>query len=542
MANRVYSVLSRFFYLLKRITSIPGNRLSLITLWLIFLGVSIYNIQNKDWNRPIRLIKDDVHFYYIYSAAVVVYHDVKFDRVYNKLPGSIRRDLWLPTHKETGKSYSKMSLGLALVYAPFTAFAHYVLVPLTGDAPDGYSPPYKMGLLLSAMLFFLFGLWHLRKILLEHFSESVTALTLIIVAFGTNLSWYITTEATMSHVYSFALIIYLYRLLQKWFRYPTTGLTIASGLVFGLIVLIRPTNLMFIVLFFATNDIRNRVMYLFQHAGKIMLMIAMFLVVWIPQFAFWKYVSGDWFLYTYNNETFFWHNPQIISSIFSFRKGWLVYTPLMALAFIGLPLLWKQSRNLFWQVVSVLALLIFINSSWWCWWFGGSYGNRAYIDGYGIYALSIAALFKAISERKIKLLNITGIVVLAAFTCLNLFQTWQYRMGLIHYVSETRETYWMNFLKTKPHPDYFNNLVKPDHSYAILGIYYPKTEIIELERQKLKSTIVTDQPFFIQYYKSIASDNEGLKKLIQQQNQQTQKDSIIENWAAARYKELQKRH
>lgn len=542
MANRYYSVLSRFFYLLKRLTNLPDNRISLTTLWLILLGVSIYNIQNKDWDRPVRLIKDDVHFYYIYTSAVVVYHDVKFDRVYNKLPGSVRRDLWLPTHKETGKSYSKMSLGLALIYAPFTAFAHYVLVPLTGEAPDGYSPPYKMGLLLSAVLFFLFGLWNLRKVLLEHFSESITALTLIIVAFGTNLSWYITTEATMSHVYSFALIIYLYLLLQKWFVNPRLGLTISTGLVFGLIVLIRPTNLMFIVLFFATSDFRERIQFLLKNYARILLMIAMFLLVWIPQFAFWKYVSGDWFFYTYTKETFFWNNPQIISSLFSFRKGWLVYTPLMALAFIGLPFLWKQSRILFWQVVSVLTLLIIINSSWWCWWFGGSYGNRAYIDGYGLFALSVAAFFKSIADRKSKLLNFTGIVVLATFTCLNLFQTWQYRMGLIHYVSETRKTYWMNFLKTKPHPDYYNNLVKPDHSFAILGIYYPETEVIELERQKLKNTIISDQLFFIEYYKTIASDKESLKKLIQIKQLQSQKDSVFESWAVERYKELQKRH
>jgi len=541
MASHCTPFLNSLICSFKRIKNALLDQISLTTLWLIFSGICIYNVQNKDWDKPVRLIKDDVNFYYIYTSAAIVYHDLNFGRIYNKIPHYARRYLWLSTNKDTGRSYSKMSMGLAMVYAPFTAFAHYVLAPLTGANPDGYSPPYKMGLLLSALMLFLFGLWNLRKLLLEYFSETITALTLIVIAFGTNLSWYVTSEASMSHVYSFALIIYLYRLLQKWFRNPRTGLTILTGLVFGLIVLIRPTNLLFIVLFFATSDFRERIQFLLKNYVRILLMMAMFLLVWIPQFAFWKYVSGDWFLYTYTKETFFWNNPQITGSLFSYRKGWLVYTPLMALAFIGLPFLWKQSRPLFWQVISVLALLIYINSSWWCWWFGGSYGNRPYIDGYGIFALSIAAFFKYVANLKIKAVSFAGIFIIAAFVYLNLFQTWQYRMGLIHYMSETKQTYWMNFLKTKTYDDYFDNLVQPDHEMAIAGKYYPKTEIKEWERNRLKASILSKKQFLIQYYKSKIIEEGILQNYLKEHNLTQSIDSISEARALERFDNLRTR-
>lgn len=542
MANRDFSGLSRILHPIKHLANISGNRLSLITLWLIFSGVCLYNIQNKDWNKHVRLIKDDVNQYYIYTSAAIVYHDLNFSRVYTKIPKYARRYLWLHTNKDTGRLYSKMSMGMAIVYSPFTTFAHYVLVPLTGADPDGYSPPYKIGLLISALLFFLFGLWNLRKLLLGHFNETITSLTLIVIAFGTNLSWYITSEASMSHVYSFALIIYLYRLLQKWFIHPRIGLTILTGLVFGLVVLIRPTNLMFIVLFFATSDFRERIQFLLKNYAKILLMIAMFLLVWIPQFAFWKYVSGDWFFYTYNNETFFWNNPQILSSLFSFRKGWLIYTPLMAFAFAGLPFLWKQNRTLFWQVISVLALLIYINSSWWCWWFGGSYGNRPYIDGYGIFAFSIAAFFNFVAKLKIKALSYAGIVIIAAFVCLNLFQTWQYRMGLIHYISETKQTFWMNFLKTGTNDDYYDNLVQPDHEMAIAGKYYPKSEIKEGERKRLKASFLSNKQYFIQYYASRIIEEGKVQDFVNDHNLSQSIDSIIGARAEERYNNLRTRY
>lgn len=494
------------------------RKLSLITLWLIFSGVAIYNIQNEDWLKPHRLTKDDVQYYYIYASAIVVYKDYNLEHVYQQLPDEVRSNLWLSKDKESSRYYSKMAMGMAMVYAPFTAFAHYVLVPLMDYPADGYSPPYKIGLLISALCFFLFGLWQLRKILLKYYDEFITALTLIVVAFGTNITWYVSSEASMSHIYSFALVIFLYRMLERWFEKPGIGLTLLNGLIFGLIVLIRPTNLMFVILFFVGGNFAERIRFLLNNYGKLILMMLAFLMVWAPQLLFWKWVSGDWFLYTYGNEGFFWNNPQIMNSLFSYRKGWLVYTPLMVLSFAGLPFLWIKYRPLFWQVITVLGLAIYINSSWWCWWFGGSFGNRAYIDAYGIYALSVAAVFQAVAGLKKSLLSAVGVVVIAAFVCLNLFQTWQYRMGMIHYFSETKTTYWINFIKTKPQPGYNENLVYPDNEAGMAGYYYPPGETIEADRMKLKNKLDKLEPYLIEQFKKEHSMRLSIEPIPDDQN------------------------
>lgn len=523
------------------ILRMAGKHFSLLSVLFVFGSIVLYNMENRDWNRPIRLIKDDVHYYYVYVPSVIVYHDYRLGRVYNKLPGYVRNELWLPNHKETGRAYSKMSMGLALIYAPFTVFAHYVLVPVMNWEPDGYSPPYKLGLLMSAMVFLLLGLWHLRKILLQHYSETVTGLTLAIVVLGTNLSWYSTTEATMSHVYSFALIIIFYRLLQGWLITPSIRTTLLTGFVFGLLVLVRPTNLMFLVLFFTTSDFGDRIRFLFRNFARILLMLAMFLVVWAPQFAFWKYVSGDWFFYTYDKESFFWNNPQIISSLFSFRKGWLLYTPLMALSIIGLPILWKQNKTLFIQVVSVCILLIYINSSWWCWWFGGSYGNRAYIDGYGIFALSIGAFLKSAGEWKIRLFKITGLMLIVFLILLNIFQTWQYRMGFMHYCAMTEKSYILNFLKTKNSKDYEGNLVMPDHQAGLYGVYYSPLEITYAERNIKREKLIANQTYFIDYFESLAKNNPKVIKSGIPANEPAA-DSVITKWATGQYEAMFNRY
>lgn len=516
-------------------------KLSLIALWLIFSGVAIYNIQNQDWLKPHRLTKDDVQYYYIYASAMVVYNDYHLEEVYQKLPAEVKSNLWLIKDQESNRYYSKMAMGIAILYAPFTAFAHYVLVPLMDYPADGYSPPYKIGLLISALCFFLFGLWQLRKILLKYFSENITALTLIVIAFGTNLTWYVSTEATMSHVYSFALVIFFYRMLERWFEKPGFWLTVLNGLVFGLIVLIRPTNIMFVVLFFATGSFVDRFKFLLKNYWKLALMFLAFLVIWAPQLFFWKWVSGDWFLYTYRDEGFFWNNPQIISSLFSYRKGWLVYTPLMVLLFVGLPFLWIKYRELFWQVLMVFVLATYINSSWWCWWFGGSFGNRSFIDAYGIYALAIAAVFQAVAGLKKWLLSAIGVVVLTAFVCLNLFQTWQYRMGLLHYVAETKTTYWINFLETKHQPGYYDNLVHPDHVLGKKGIFYAYTEKTEPEKFLWKNKIEENKEFLLLYFINLAKQNKEFGLKSSSENTGHVDDSAYRIWAEKEIEAMKKR-
>jgi len=440
----------------------------------------------QDWNDERRIIQEDVQNYYVYVPAFIIYHDANLRSVHNKLPQYIQQRLWLGTSEKTGRQYSKMTMGLALIHAPFIAITHYLILPLTNYPATGYSPPYKITLLICSLIFLFLGLFYLRKVSLRYYSDYTSALLILIVGLGTNLTWYVTTEPVMSHVYSFALILMFYDKLQDWLIKPGFKNTVLMGLLFGLIVLIRPTNIIVGFLILASAKPWERIKFLIRKYQYILLMIAAYLVIWAPQLAFWKIMGGSWFMYTYGDEGFFFNNPQIISSLTSYRNGWLVYTPLMALSFIGLPILWKLNREHFWQVLTLLALFTFVNSSWWCWWFGGSFGNRAYIDGYGIFALSIGAVLHAVSNYRIKVVTVFVSLLITAFSAINILQTWQYRVGMIHYDSNTKETFWMHYLRTKPNPDYFNRLIKPDYESSKKGIYFSKNEITEEALKELR--------------------------------------------------------
>jgi hypothetical protein len=192
-------------------------------------------------------------------------------------------------------------------------------------------------------------------------------------------------------------------------------------------------------------------------------MMAAFILVWIPQFLYWHKITGSYFYFSYGDRAwFFFNDPQIINVLFSYRKGWLLYTPVMLFSLIGIPFLIKYWKEAFLPVLVFTMLNIYIISSWCFWWYGGSYGLRALIDSYGILAFPFAAFVKWLLEQKILVKTIVLFLFLF-FISHNIFQIAQFRNGAIHYISMTKKAYWESFGKLKPTPQFYKFLEFPDY-------------------------------------------------------------------------------
>ena len=130
--------------------------------------------------------------------------------------------------------------------------------------------------------------------------------------------------------------------------------------------------------------------------------------------------------------------------LFSFRKGLFVYTPLILLAGFGLIAILSKPVKLI-SMMIFLALSTYIIASWWNWYYGDSFGLRAFIDYYGIYALLIALFLNRLSFKGDKLFLT---LLFLPFIGLNLFQTWQYSNWIINPYSMNKEKYEYVFLKS----------------------------------------------------------------------------------------------
>jgi hypothetical protein len=186
----------------------------------------------------------------------------------------------------------------------------------------------------------------------------------------------------------------------------------------------------------------------------------------LPQMIYWYYVSGSFIHYSYPEEArFYFDNPHIIKGLFSFRKGWFLYTPIILPIVFSLFLLKKYTKEWFFPILVFLIINTYIVLSWPIWWYGGGFGQRAFIDSYPLLIFPLAALIQYL-QTKNKIIIAFSLVLAMLFIGLNLFQTRQYRSFAIHWDSMTKEAYFANFGKMKP-IDGLDTLFKtPDYENA----------------------------------------------------------------------------
>ncbi len=455
------------------------NWASALTLILIITLMTATMLSEKHWNDEKRVIEWDAISYYAYLPAAFIYRDLSLSFA-DSYQGQNKLLVW-PERGPQGNYVIKTTMGLSVLWTPFFLAGHGV-ANILGTDTGGYSPPYKFFLLVSALFFLTVGLIYLRKILLAHASDTVTALVLLAFVISTNLFWYTLYQGTMSHVYSFALISAFVWYSMKWHGYNnihpalSTAAAIRLGLMLGLIILIRPTNIiiaLFFLLYGVTSgrSLRHRVGELALSYRHLALMALAALIVWMPQMLYWKEMTGQWIYFSYgSDERFFFGDPAIIKGLFSWRKGLFLYTPLMIFAFAGIISLWIRRSPHALAVTLFVPLNIYIIFSWWCWWYGGGFGQRAFIDSYALMAVAAASLLShAMTAGK----NWLKPAILAAFillASLGVIQNIQYYNGAIHWDSMTREAYLNSFGRFKPSARFHDLLEAPDYEKAREGL------------------------------------------------------------------------
>ena len=442
------------------------------TIGFIILIIAITILIQARWNRSEGMIFWDVKSYYSYLPATFIYQDLSFEFMEQ---GGFGKWIW-PFETPNGKKGIRATMGMSVMYSPFF-FVGHIIALLTPYEANGYSKPYHFTLSFSALFYLWIGMLLLANVLRRYFNDKVIAFTLFAVVIGTNLFFYTTREATMSHSFLFSLLALFLWLTVRFYERPTIKRIILAGLVAGFITLIRPTNIIILLVFFlwdikSFSVFKDRFMFFINRYHWVLLMALAFIIIWIPQFFYWHYISGKIFYFTYGEAggRFFFNNPQIYNILFSYKKGWLVYTPIMIFALIGIFMLLKRKPGLFLPLLLFKIVNIYILASWWSWWFGGGFGLRSFVESYAFLSIPLAC-FVDFGFRQKKVLRAIIILVLSLLIAFNQFQTIQYNNNAIHWWWMNKEAYWETFLKLKPTERFWLVVTLPDYDAAREGIY-----------------------------------------------------------------------
>lgn len=260
----------------------------------------------------------------------------------------------------------------------------------------GFSRTYSIGILIGGLFYLCLGLFFVKEMLKRWFSLPVVLLTVASIFLATNLYYYATREPGMSHVYSFFLFASFLYLLPRFLERRSWVNALLTGAVLALIFIIRPTNLMVALFFlgfevYSLSDLKKRIRLLTGRWLDFAVMVVVAALLILPQLLYWKFAFGSWLTYSYGDEGFiYWNKPQVLKVLFSHQNGWLMYTPVMALALIGMVMGWRKKVQSAPVMTLVLVFATYTFASWWAWWFGGAFGHRCYIEFYAILAWPLA--------------------------------------------------------------------------------------------------------------------------------------------------------
>jgi len=455
----------------------PRRPLALfVTIFLVALVMfKAYLVQPGQKNG---IIHNDVAEYYQYLPAVLLYHDPGFGFT-DTLTGPLRKYFSVGDFGTTQKT-GRMTIGLSLLWTPGFLLAHTFALLSDGEA-NGFTMPYQIAISITNLIFLGLGLYFLMKLLFRFFPPLIVILSATLLTLATNLFFYSAYASGMPHVYSFGLLAMLLYTTDNLYRSSgkaTMKRAVKAGLLLGLLSLIQPSNALAVILLLgwglmSYQDIKDRARFIRQNKYVWVIIAAGILFVWLPQLIYWKWVTGQFLFYTYGlkGEGFFFGNPQISSVLFSYRNGLLVYSPVLFFALAGFIPLFRQKHENSPVMLLYFALLIYTLASWWCWWYGGSFGGRSFIDAYPVLAFPLSALILWAGNRK-AWVRIILVVLAALLIHLNYRQSYQSAKGYIHWEGMTRDAYWSAFGNKHPpavHKYYF---VNPDIQDALKGIYF----------------------------------------------------------------------
>ncbi len=440
-------------YFLMKLSKAGFYREIIILLILLF----VYNnfLYKKNTDRKEVFISSDGRGYYEYLPALFIYNDLHFSYI-----DTLQTEFYEAEHNkliysqlDNGQRINKYFVGTAVLQAPFFLVAHAIASgENSAHPPDGFSLTYQKGMLYAGIFYLFLGLVFIR-LLLQTYHVNGWWIFFIQLAtlFATPLLNYTMYDSAYSHVYSFFLVSWFLYVVRKYFLSGRPGYLVVSLIALGFIVIVRPVNVL--VLIFTPLLVESFGAYIQQvrlifQKHLIPLLIGSVLLCLL--FSLQLYVSflqtGNPLNYNYGDEGFNFTNPAFFRFLFSYWKGFFLWTPWWLLVFVTGIIYWIYQKKYYHAIAFILSftILVYVLSSWHAWSYGGSIGQRPMIDFYAVFIL----LFVPVFSEKMK----TGKWLLAAFfpvlAVVMQVQIFQYQRAIIPWDGTTREMYWKVFLNT----------------------------------------------------------------------------------------------
>jgi len=439
--NLLFSYLRAIPKSVRDLTKLLKN--PLILFGIIMISYSFYSTFSSELNYVIR---SDGRGYYAYLPALIIFNDSSFQsatQAENEYHGKELNPLHL-IKSQDGGIHNKYFPGVAVLQSPFFLLATAVSW-LAGQPVDGYSDIYSGFFYFGSLVYALLGLWLFSKVLFRLFPDYRDQIRWLVplLYMATPLFHYSVHTPSFGHLYSFFLFSWFSLTVLQLKEHFTHIRLLRLGAIFGLIILIRPTNALILLslplLLGSFDQLKHFLTRLWSKS--ILHGIVGFFAIFSLLLLIWKWESGDWIVWSYSGEGFTFWRPHLISNLFSYRIGIFVHTPVLILMVIACLFLVKKApfQTTFWFVYFLLNAWVI--SSWWCWDYESPFGNRPFTEHFIFLCIPLVPF---LSKKRVFALS-----SLILFASIGILRLWSFSSGYMTNQRFTSSNYFSSLMVWK---------------------------------------------------------------------------------------------
>jgi hypothetical protein len=305
-----------------------------------------------------------------------------------------------PLTTPEGRPVARQGIGVALCWLPFVLATH-VGVSVSdlfgaGIPRDGFSAPYQAAATVATFLYGFLALILLEGALRSLYGAAVATLTVLALYLATPLHFYLVANPFMSHGCSvFAATAFLLAWLRARGATGTGGWMLA-GACGGLMALVRSHDTVLFLLP-AADLLRMSPPNRWRLSRAFLLFPTL---LGLLQVFVWRRLYGPSFLegvLRINRVHAFTLHP--LEVLLSPRHGMLTWTPVLALALLGVVLWLRRNLGLGLLFLASILAAVFLNGLFEDWWGSQSFGQRRLLSLTPIFAFGLAEALFFLRER-----------------------------------------------------------------------------------------------------------------------------------------------
>ena len=349
-------------------------------------------------------------YYYAYLPTIWLDGDVDFTNQY------VETHNWYQFGKTPlGKPSNVFGVGPAVLSSPMFLLAHGI-ARLAGARADGFSTVEEVLTMWLSVLLSVLSIWFAYRIVARRFGQEGGAMLAAVAVFASGpVIYYAIRQAGYAHPYATFFTAWLIDAWDATFdAAATTPRSLKTWLVLGCAMgaamLARPQlvtwGLLLVVAAFddlrrlhqARSDLKGELPRL---AGRLALAMLLIVVWLLPQMLTWKAMYGRYWLVPQGDGFLRWDAPAWSETLFSSRNGLFPWSPLYAIAAIGLLVAIRRWPRLALTMIAGVLAQALVNGAAWDWWGGGAYGGRRLDSTYVAFVIGFAVvLLPAISALR----------------------------------------------------------------------------------------------------------------------------------------------